>query len=298
MSERESDVSQEIHESQEDHESHEDHEGREAQSVSPPGGRVRRVRFAAVAGSVVLAGALVAGVVDTVVTVRAADRDAGAPTWKFPKRQAEKKATARPGLAGMLVPYGRRDGAGGITSGSAEDAWVRGPDVVPFGSDVELGGAEATALRKESLSGLPRAQREKLEGMIDRRRIKGLVARSYFRDRTYAYVNGMSVSSVTVVLVRMDRSAARDSATFQNRFLDASGLFRKGAKIKGHDNARCFQPLKGGDKKELGRMLCSASVGDILVTVTAYGAQPLDTEGITTMMRAQLDRIVEPGEAV
>ncbi|MGY1498958.1 hypothetical protein ACW4TU_20570 [Streptomyces sp. QTS52] len=255
------------------------------------------MRFAAVAGSVVLAGALVAGVVHTVATVRAADRDAGAPTWKFPKGEAEKKATAKPGLAGMLVPYGNGDGSGS-TGGSDEGAWVRGPDVVPFGSDVELGGAQATDLRKESLRGLPRAQRKELEGMIDRQRIKGLVARSYLSDLSYARVHTASVSSVTVVLVRMDRSAVRDSSTFQNRFLDASGLFRKGVKIKGHDNARCFQPLKGGDEVQLDRMVCSAYVGDVLVAVTAYGARPLDTEGITTMVRAQLDRIVEPGEAV
>ncbi|GAA3863793.1 hypothetical protein GCM10023084_16270 [Streptomyces lacrimifluminis] len=272
--------------------------GPEAQPGSLPGEPVRRVRFAAVAGSVVLAGALVAGVVHTVVTVRAADRDAGAPTWKFPERETEKKASARQGLAGVLVPYGSGEGTG-LTGGGDKGTWIQGPDVAPFGSDVELGGAQATALRKESLRGLPRDQRKELEGMIDQQRIKGMAARSYFSDRTYAHVRNVSVSSVTVVLARMEnRSAVRRSSTFQNRFLDASGLFRKGMKIEGHDDARCFQRLKGEDDVALDRMLCSAYVGGVLVTVTAYGAQPLDTKGITTLVRTQLDRITEPGEAV
>lgn len=154
-------------------------------------------------------------------------------------------------------------------------------------------------MRKESLLGLPRAQRKEMEGLIDRQGIKGMAMRSYVSERTYAHVHNVGLFAATVVLARMENSSAvRTSSTFQNRFLDASGLFRKGVKIEGHGNARCFQELKAEDEVALDTMLCSAYVGDVLVTVTAYGAQPLDTEGITTLVRTQLDRIAEPGEAV
>ena len=270
----------------EEREEHEEREAQEAPAAVPARESVGRRRLAAVAGSMVLAGALVAGVVVTAVTVRGADRDAGAPPWKFPQGKAEeKKATARPGLAGVLVPYGT-------------GTWVRGPDLAEFGSDAQLSGAQTTALRKEALRGLPRTQRKQLERQIDRQRIKGMAMRSYFSYASHGYRNDEGISSVSIVLAQTEnRAAVRRSSMLQNEFLDSSGLFRKGPKIKGYENARCFQAPEG-DEEELDLMLCSAYVGDVLVSVTAYGAQPLDTAGIATLVRTQLDRIAEPGEAV
>ena len=246
----------------------------------------RRRRIAAVAGSVLLAGALVAGVGYTVVTVRDADRDAGAATWKFPKvKVEEKKTAAQHGLAAMLVPYGT-------------DTWVRGPDLAQFGSDAQLSGAQATALRKESVSGLPRTQRKLLEREIDRQRIKGMAMRSYFSGESYAYLQDEGIYSASLVLAQMDNKAAvRNSSTSQNEFLAALDVFREGPKIKGYDNARCFR-LPGSTEKELDMMLCSGYVGDVLVTATAYGAHPLDTAVVAKLLRTQLDRIAEPGESV
>jgi len=262
---------------------HETREAQEAEPVAQSPGRPRRGRVAGVAGSVLLAGALVVAVVHTVVTVRGADRDAGAPTWKFPKAKVEeKKPAARPGLSDMLVPYGG-------------DRWVQGPDIGEFGSDVQLGKAQATALRKKSVSGLPRTQRKQLEKLIDRQRIKGMAMRSYVSQASQGWKD---LYSVSIVLAQMEnRAMVRASSTAQNRFLGAQDTVRKGPKIKGHDNAQCFR-IPGSDKDGLAMAFCSGYVGDVLVNATAYGTDPLDIEGIAKLLTVQLDRIAEPGEAV
>ncbi|MEV7890921.1 hypothetical protein ACWD3I_03285 [Streptomyces sp. NPDC002817] len=255
------------------------------ESAVPARKPVRRGRIAAITGSLLLTGAVVAGVGYTVVTVDGADRDAGAPVWKFPKAVAdEKKAVAAEGLAGVLVPYGF-------------DGWNRGPDLAEFGSDVELSGTQATALRKESLSGLPRTQRRQLEKEMDKRRIMGMVMRSYV-SMTGSGFTGPGVTTVSITLSRMEkRAAAKDSSTSQNAFLDALDIFRKGPEIKGFKNAECFLPPKDADE-DLDMMFCSAYQGDILISATADGAKPFDTKTIAKLLAEQLDRIAEPGEAV
>ncbi|MFF3849702.1 hypothetical protein [Streptomyces sp. NPDC002328] len=248
---------------------------------------VKRRRVVMAAGSALLAAAVVAGVGTTVVAVRDADRDAGAPAWQFPDAKAEQaKAAPQGGLGGMLLPYG---GNGG---------WTRGPDLGEFGSDAQLSGAQATALRKKSLSDLPRSQRRQLEEQIDKQRIQGMAMRSYYSRPTDQYTHhNQGVFALSVVLSQLDSSAAvREIARFQSEFLDALKVFRKGPEIKGHKNARCFLPPENA-KADLDRMFCSAYVGDVLVTARADGAKPLDTGEVAEFLRTQLDRIAEPGAA-
>ncbi|MFD7405273.1 hypothetical protein ACFV7R_21915 [Streptomyces sp. NPDC059866] len=254
----------------------------ETQPEAPVRKPARRGRIAAVVGSVLLAGALIAGVGATVVTVKDADRDAGAPRWKFPKATAEdKKAPTPTGLAAVLVPYG--------------DGWVRGPDLGRFGSDVQLSGAQATALRKESLRGLPRTVRKELEKYIDRQHTKGMAMRSYFSGDAMPGLWNEEIYSVNIVLAQMgDRAAVRDASESQRRLFGAG---RKGPKIKGHKDAECFLGAEG-DEEDLVRMYCSGHVGDVLVTATAYGAATLDSDGVAALLRTQLDRIAEPGKAI
>ncbi|MFJ3671939.1 hypothetical protein ACIPSE_36345 [Streptomyces sp. NPDC090106] len=255
-----------------------------AEQAGKPVRRARgRGRVLAIAGSVLLVGAVVSGVGYTVVTVDGADRDAGAPVWDFPKATTDEKRPAdAEGLAGMLVPYGTH-------------YWNRGPDIAEYGSDVALSGAEATALRKKSLTGLPRTQRRQLEKQIDRQATTGMVMRSYVS--TYGST-GSGVSSVEITLTQMERrAAAKDIVTSQNAFIDALDLFRKGPEVKGFKNAKCFLLPKDADLA-LDAMYCSAYQGDILISATAFGVKPLPTEEIVTLLAEQLDRIAEPGEAV
>ncbi|MGY6020626.1 hypothetical protein [Streptomyces spinosirectus] len=264
------------------------HPAREpVEPVLPTGKRpVRRGRIAAVAASALLAVAVVAGVGYTVVTVNGADRDAGAAVWKFPKDPAEKAGTVSPkGLAGMLVPY-------------EADGWSRGPDIAEYGADAQLGGREATALRKQSLSGLPRTQRKALEREIDKQRITGLAMRSYVGHDATSPVGADEAATVGIELAQMDNKAAvRNISESQNAVLDAVGVFRDGPKIKGHKHAGCFLPPTDKDEK-LDWMYCSAYEGNVLVTLTASSAKPLQKAGIAELLKQQLDRITEPGESV
>ncbi|MFE3633208.1 hypothetical protein [Streptomyces sp. NPDC059168] len=243
-------------------------------------------RVLLVAGSVLLAGALVAGVGCTTAIVRGADRDAGAPVWRFPRAAAGKhKEQPRHGLGGMLVPYGT-------------GTWVRGPDIGEFGAEAELNGAQATALRKQSVRGLPRSTRKELERQIDRQRITGMAMRSYFSAQSQAYLWNEEVYAVNITLSRMgDRSAAHRISTFTNQFVQKLGALRPGPAVKGHRDAKCFRSPKGSGDRVNG-MFCSAYAGDVLVTVTASGTRTLDSAGVAKLLGTQLDRIAEPGVAV
>ncbi|MFF0017766.1 hypothetical protein [Streptomyces sp. NPDC005374] len=255
--------------------------------VTPAKKPVRRGRIATVAGSVALALAVVAGVGWTAVTVDGADRDAGDPVWEFPKAGAdEAKAAPATGLSAMLVPYD----AGG---------WSRGPDIGEYGNDVQLDGDQATALRKESLNGLPRSRRKALEKQIDKQRLTGIAMRSYLSTDELAPVYTDEASAVTIQLMQLDnKAAARGIAEFQNEFFDAfDSALRDGPRIEGHKDARCFLLPNDADVK-LDTMYCSALQGNVLVSLTADSGKPMRQKGIAMLMGKQLDRIAEPGESV
>ncbi|MFD3733632.1 hypothetical protein [Streptomyces sp. NPDC058632] len=248
---------------------------------------VRRGRIAAVAGAVLLAAAVLGGTGYTVVTVRDADRDPGAPAWAEEKAEragTERKAPA-PGLAGMLVPYGTDD-------------WDRGPDQGEFGEDIALDGERAAALRKERLNSLPSSARRDLEKEIDRQNTKGLAMRSFQKAEDSSWASPDDSLTVSIELVQLaDRSAVRDIARAQTSIVEALDILRKGPKIEGHENAQCFLPPKD-DEAKLESMYCTAYVGDVLVTAKADGGAPLETKEAAMLLRAQLDRIAEPGAAV
>ncbi|GAX57019.1 hypothetical protein [Streptomyces olivochromogenes] len=249
---------------------------------------LRRGRVAAVAGSVLLVAAVLGGAGYTVVTVQDADRAPGAPSWTFPVPVPNDAKTAKTasGLAAMLVPYGT-------------EGWSRGPDIGEFGSDTSLSGPEATALRKEALRDLPRSQRRELEKRIDKQHTKGIAMRSYLSTssgfNSTLYADSGFTMSVELAQIE-DKAAVKGMSTFQNEFFAALKIFRKGPEIKGYKNAKCFLPPKDKDEK-LDMMVCSAYQGDVLVSATAHGAKPLDTKGVAMLLREQLDRIAEPGEA-
>jgi hypothetical protein len=262
----------------------------EEAAVGPVPGkkRVRLGRVAAVAGAVLLAGAVVAGGAYTVVTVQDADRDAGAPLWKLPRNEKheEPKVKAASSLAAVLVPY--------------DDSWSRGPDIDGFGADAALSGGEATALRKESIRELPRSQRRQIEKQIDKQHTKGMAMRSYLSTSNAgdSTLYADTAFTVKIELAQIeDKAAVRNASEFQNQFLAALKIFRAGPKIEGHKNAKCFLPPKIKEEK-LDMMICSAYEGDVQVSVTAYAAKPLNTKGVAMLLRQQLDRIQEPGEAV
>jgi hypothetical protein len=124
-----------------------------------------------------------------------------------------------------------------------------------------------------------------------------MAMRSYVREAGSGFFTDTAVA-VDIVLSQMkNRAAVRNMATSQNAFLSGIDVFRKGPKIKGYKDAACFLPPKEPGQ-HLDAMLCSAYRGDILVTVTADGVKPFDAKGVAELLKNQLDRIAEPGEAV
>ncbi|WP_406456826.1 hypothetical protein OH768_24070 [Streptomyces sp. NBC_01622] len=254
-----------------------------AEAVGKP---VRRGRIAAIAGAALLAVAVIGGVGYTVVTVNGADRDAGDAVWTLPKVSSEKAVGGRPStLAAALVPYG-------------PDGWSQGPDIAEYGHDVDFTGAQAAALRKESLKELPAKQRKPLEKEIDKQHTKGLAMRSYVSTDEQASVYTDKASTVSIVLAQIaDKTAVRNASRFQNELFDSLGVFRPGPSINGYKNAECFLSPKDADEK-LDTIYCSAYQGEILVTLTAKSARPMQTYAIGRLLQEQLDRIKDPGEAV
>lgn len=251
-----------------------------------PPARRRRRRLKTIAGCAVLLAALLGGTGYTVITVRDADRDPGAAVWKLPEAPAGKQRPAdATGLRGMLLPYGGSTGYG------------RGPDIAEFGADAELSGAQATALRKESLRSLPRTQRRQLEKEIDKQHIKGMAMRSYISTMS-APDSTKDTFTAEIVLSQMEsRQTVRSIAALQQEFLDALKVFRAGPKIEGHEHAKCFLP-PASSKDGLDVMFCSAYEGNVLVSATMDAARPLDKKGAAQLLRDELDRIEDPGKAV
>ncbi|MFD5539830.1 hypothetical protein ACFWIJ_18945 [Streptomyces sp. NPDC127079] len=250
--------------------------------VPPPGGKVRdRRRTATLAGVGVVVAAVLAGTAYTVVTVRDADRDPGAPVWSLPKAPRGTKPAAGSGLRGMLLPYG--------------DSYERGPDMTRFGSDAALSGREADLLRAESIKDLPRSQQRAMQRQFDRTPVKGMAMRSYVNTEV-PYAN---TYTMRIVLAQLgSRGTARSLAQRQSGYLGALKVLRKGPVIKGYENSTACFLVASGSKETLDLMFCSGSVGDVLVTATATAAKPLNKGSVADMLRAQLDRIKDPGASV
>ncbi|MFK0283823.1 hypothetical protein ACIQVL_25650 [Streptomyces sp. NPDC090499] len=252
-----------------------------APAAAVPAARSRR-RVGVLVTAGVLAAAVVAGAAYTVVTVHSADRDPGAPVWSLPKDSKSVRAAAETGLQGMLLPYDK-------------DRYGRGPDLAGFGSDVRLTGAQATALRKESIQDLPRTQRRELDRQIDKNPVKGMVMRSYANT---AGGEGDEYTMDIQLAQMANRATVRTIANAERELFDALDIFRKGPEIAGYkDSTSCFlSPAESGEK--LDTMLCYGYVGDVLVSATTTAAKPLDTRSAADMLHAQLERIKDPGAAV
>ncbi|MER6999149.1 hypothetical protein [Streptomyces sp. NPDC000410] len=246
-----------------------------------PKSRGRRL-IATITASVLLLGAVGSGISYTVVKVRDADRTPEATTWRFPAAAESDSPAPKPAseLERMLLPL--------------PDDYRYGPDHELDGATVVLSGAKANVLAKEALKAVPLQERRSLEREIDKRRIKGMVERSY----ADSYGSEAEAVVVNIALVQMeDQRAVRDTARFRSALLKDTDVFRKGPAIKGHKDATCAV-MPEAEEDEPARMLCSAHRGEVLVSVTAYGTKPLHTETVADLLARQLDRIEEPGEAV
>lgn len=83
--------------------------------------------------------------------------------------------------------------------------------------------------------------------------------------RSYATTGGLhsgeqtGAATLSIVLTRMDRRAARSGASDRNEAFESLEVFEAGPSIKGHKNARCYR-LPGESDEELDVMFCTLSL--------------------------------------
>ncbi|MDQ0843672.1 hypothetical protein [Streptomyces sp. V1I6] len=247
------------------------------QPEAPAPGARRRFPVKLVAAVVVLG--LVAGAAGWGRSaLRDADRTAPTVTWAEPAEHPELDfpPLEPTGLAAQLLPLPPFDRPG--------------PDIDEFGNDSVVDQRRAVALFKEGSRGLPSAKRKAYDKAVEKLRIKGLAMRSY-RDSGNRYV-------LETRLAQLENTKAVTGITaFQKEMTEAFGVFRRGPKIKGHPDAACFLLPKVKDLK-LDAMMCTGHVGEVLVTMYAYGPKPLVTKSLAELVGEQLDHIASPGESV
>ncbi|MBY8880950.1 hypothetical protein [Actinacidiphila acidipaludis] len=253
-------------------------------SERPERGR-RRVALLTAAALVVVAAA--GGTGYAVLHHGGSGTDAAAhPTattpWAEPTPSATKAFGARSGgshygsLSLLLVPM--------------PDNYGPGPDVDEFGNDVVLDAGQAQKLVKGDLSSLPAKERKAIAANVDALHIEGAGM------RTYTQHDNRLVIQMEIVQMKNEEAARADTKFFA-AFTKAMGIFRKGPKIAGHPQATCvLSPKVKGEKLDL--MFCQATEGDLMVKMTASGTLPLESAEAATLLRKQLDRVQDPGQAV
>ncbi|GHG30959.1 hypothetical protein [Streptomyces zaomyceticus] len=257
------------------------------------GSRTRRI-LKNVLSSVLVLGAVGGGVAYTAVTVDRADRTAPTEAW------AKPSVTATP-----------EDPAAGIARGRAStplsklllpvpEGYVLGADVKGYGNDGEVPARQAAALLKQTGEGFYGKKRRAYEKEVDRLGVQGMAMRSYATQDS-------TLQAEVVVLRMKDKKKVREFFGVRKELFEVLEL-RKGPKIKEYArNAACYlgpEPVKPERSDDIDRtpdlqdLICFAYEGEVMVTVTAFGAPPFDQKAVATLLEKQLRHIESPGEYV
>ncbi|MFF7680706.1 hypothetical protein [Actinacidiphila glaucinigra] len=244
----------------------------------------RRSRRGVALGTAVALVAVIAGggVGFTVLQHQKDDaKQASAQTWKAP----EPKKTSEYGTKSGGSHYGTL----GKLLLPVPDDYSPGPDIAEFGNDAELSAERAEELMRGDLDGVPKKQRDMVRKAVARLHIQGMGMRTYREDQSRFFVE------TQIVQMKNKRSAKADTEFF-TAFTKALGVFRNGPKIAGHDKARCVLPPKEPGQK-LDSMVCQATEGDLLIRMSVTGTSPLRKTEAADLLKQQLDRVQDPGEA-
>lgn len=258
------------------------------------GSRTRRILKNALV-SVLVLGAVGGGVAYTAVTVDRADRTAPTVAWADPTATA---TPPDPAAAGIL--RGRASTPMSKLLLPVPEGYALGADIKGYGNDDELPANKANALLKQTGKGFYGKKRRAYEKEVDRLGIQGIAMRSYAKED--------STLQAEVLILRMkDRKMVREFFEVRKDLSELLEL-RKGPKIKAYaKNSACYlgpmpeKPEQRGDDvrtPDLQDMVCSAYDGEVMVTVTAFGAPPFDEKAVAGLVEKQLRHIESPGEYV
>ncbi|MGW8766461.1 hypothetical protein ACWGN5_28635 [Streptomyces sp. NPDC055815] len=258
------------------------------------GSRTRRI-LKNVLASVVVLGAVGGGVAYTAVTVDRADRTAPTVAWadptatataKDPAAENSARGKASTPMSRLLLPV--------------PEGYVLGADIEGYGNDDEIPAKQAAALLKQTGKAFYGKKRRAYEKEVDRLGIQGMAMRSYAAQDS-------TLQAEVIVLRMKDKKTVREFFELRKEMSEVFKL-RKGPKIKEYaKNSACYlapKPAKpeqdGEDERtpDLQKMTCSAYDGEVMVTVTAFGAEPFDQKAVADLVEQQLRHIQSPGEYV
>ncbi|MEU6111434.1 hypothetical protein ABZ853_23860 [Streptomyces albidoflavus] len=198
---------------------------------------------------------------------------------------------AEPGKDPAARPYeGRHDTELSKLLLPVQKPFTLGPDMGERGNDAEVSGAEAAALAKDALRGMPQKLRREGEKQLERSGVQGMVMRSYARN------DGDTFHAAINLGVFKEAKAARERHRNTVAVLRTLGV-TKGPKIEDHREAACFR-FKGEKKKDVQEVYCTAAKDDRLVTLTAELPGDGSPRWAADLFQDQLDHLVSPGEYV
>jgi hypothetical protein len=202
--------------------------------------------------------------------------------WTAPSPTATKAFGARSG--------GSHYGSPKLLLLPVPSGYTPGPDADGYGNDVALNAEQAQAMVKGESGGGSAKERKELAESIAALHIESAGL------RTYSQVGGGLVIRMEIVQMK-NEEAARAEPDYFAALTKAMGVFRTGPKVKGYPKAVCV--LAPADPHgSLDSMTCEATEGDLMVVMTADGTKPLRKTEAADVLRKQLDRIKDPGEAV
>ncbi|WP_432248966.1 hypothetical protein ACRAR1_16525 [Streptomyces sanyensis] len=260
-------------------------DGAPAQGPGPAARPPGRRRLVAALPALLVVGALLAGGGATAAVVAGADTQAPTAVWS---EAGEVEGSDDPAAGAVR---GRTDSELSRALLPVPDNYRLGPDMDEYGNDVMLSAKEATAVLKSNLDGLSGKPRREAERQVDELGVQGIAMRSYQKAS-----DDLAVEIIVGEIE--DEGAARRWYRLRKGLLQEYG--HKGPAIPGHRDAFCAS-LPGGDAEgetELATIDCSAYKGGFMVTVSAYGRDPLDVKTVAGLLKDQLDHIASPGEYV
>ena len=156
-----------------------------------------------------------------------------------------------------------------------------GSDDPAFGNDTVLAPAQYQAFFNEDFAELSGSDRSRLNGLLDVSGLNGAALRTYMVSDQMELEVGM---------FQMTRNRVVADSALRQELANATGGFTGSVGVTGFPQAHCYlPPLQQGDR--LDYMNCDAVIGDLLVTMHAYGVGPLDSTDAAGLFQQQLTRL-------
>ncbi|WP_042415707.1 hypothetical protein [Streptacidiphilus anmyonensis] len=205
--------------------------------------------------------------------------------------------TARPTARAAATPAKPGYGAhsDGDHFGSLSDLLLPVPDGYGYGPD-DGGDGDNTVLTHDQylktfnkdFADLGTSERRQLANQLDLDHVLGYAVRTYTDNAQLV---------IKVSLLQENQQTAKGMASLGKYIADQTGAFRAGPTITGHPEAHCYL-LATDPNDPLDRLDCDDYVGDILITVQAYGPAPLDQQAVASLMEQQLSRLAIPAAQI